>query len=171
MSSSINNWRQRAAEELNTELLSLMAEHSALLEKSEALQKEADTLRKEADTKLARAKEIEISASSIGISLSLSDLAIVQPAKQPTPARSGKFKELALEILKRAYPNSMRASDLGAQIEQATGATFHEKTAGMTLYRLAQDGVARRKGWNWFYVPEAERKVVVGREADSEFLS
>ena len=33
---------------------------------------------------------------------------------------------------------------------------MHDKTVGMTLYRLSKDGLARRDGRTWFYVAPKE---------------
>lgn len=42
-------------------------------------------------------------------------------------------------------------------MERTFGEVLHEKTIGMTLFRLSQKGVARRDGHTWFYVqPPAE---------------
>jgi len=44
---------------------------------------------------------------------------------------------------------------------KARVAKIHEKTAGMTLYRLAQDGLARREGGNVFRSATTKRKTPV----------
>jgi hypothetical protein len=41
------------------------------------------------------------------------------------------------------------------RIERTFGEPLHSKTVGMTLYRLSKDGLVRREGHNWFFVPQA----------------
>lgn len=65
-------------------------------------------------------------------------------------------RELVLEAAQLAYPNAVKATALHNQLEEA-GHRLHDKTVGMTLYRLSQDGYVRRKGREWFFVPESER--------------
>ncbi len=38
-------------------------------------------------------------------------------------------------------------------IEKTYGETLHEKTVGMTLYRLSQDNLVHRDGHTWFFGP------------------
>lgn len=72
---------------------------------------------------------------------------------------SGTVREIVLQQLQDAGDKGAKASDLRKYIEGARGAPLHEKTVGMTLYRLAQDGFARREGRTWFFVsPNAEAK-------------
>lgn len=70
----------------------------------------------------------------------------------PPPApRSGRmFKDVALELLRAAHPKPLRAAEIQAGVEAEIGRQFHEKTAGMTLYRLLKEGLVRRNGWDWF---------------------
>lgn len=55
-----------------------------------------------------------------------------------------------------AHPDPVRAAALREKLEMA-GIKTHEKTVGMTLYRLLREGKLRREGWDWFFIPEAER--------------
>jgi hypothetical protein len=71
-----------------------------------------------------------------------------------TPKRT--VKDHVANAAQQAYPNPIRASALRRQLE-ATGIGVHEKTIGMTLYRLSRAGMLRRDGWDWFWVPENER--------------
>jgi hypothetical protein len=72
-----------------------------------------------------------------------------------TPKRT--VKDHVIDAARQAYPNPIRASALRRQLE-ATGIGVHEKTIGMTLYRLSRVNMLRRDGWDWFWVPEGERK-------------
>jgi hypothetical protein len=70
----------------------------------------------------------------------------------------GGFKEQAVEALRKSYPNPLRAAEVQKAVERKLLRQFHEKTAGMTLFRLSKDGVVRRSGWDWYFVPENDRK-------------
>jgi hypothetical protein len=73
-----------------------------------------------------------------------------------TPEKPSQFKDIALELLKEAFPRPVKAAHVQSAAEAETGRVFHWKTAGMTLYRLKQDGLARREGQNWYFVPPAQ---------------
>jgi len=67
------------------------------------------------------------------------------------------IREFLLDALREVAPAGMKARELRAQIE-AKGQTIHEKTVGMTLYRLSKsEGSVKRSGFTWSFVPEAER--------------
>jgi hypothetical protein len=66
------------------------------------------------------------------------------------------IRELVLERLKLAFPEGLKAADIRAHIEALRGTELHEKTVGMTLYRLSLDGAVSRTGRTWFFVPEAK---------------
>jgi hypothetical protein len=73
----------------------------------------------------------------------------------PAPAvtqRPRKIKDYVLEAAKQAYPNPVRATLLRKHLEEQ-GVTVHEKTMGMTLYRLSTQGLIKREGRDWFFVP------------------
>ena len=76
------------------------------------------------------------------------------------PADEGPtIRELALEYLRLAGSRGRKASEIQALIEERRKTKLHPKTSGMTLYRLSQDGLARREGRTWFFVPpKAETK-------------
>jgi len=72
--------------------------------------------------------------------------------------RSGPlFKDIALQLLKDAYPKPLRAAEVQAAAEAKLSRKFHSKTPGMSLYRLAKEGLVERRGWDWFYLPESEK--------------
>lgn len=62
-------------------------------------------------------------------------------------------REIAIEQLKRAGEAGSRASTVRQVAESILKKKLHEKTVGMTLYRLSKDGIARRQGQIWFFVP------------------
>jgi hypothetical protein len=63
-------------------------------------------------------------------------------------------REMTLEQLRAAGESGTTASAIRKHIETVRSTQLHYKTIGMTLYRLAQDGLARRDGRTWFAVPE-----------------
>jgi len=76
------------------------------------------------------------------------------------PVMRTTIKDSAIEMARDAYPEPIRASALRKQLEDR-GIKSHWKTAGMTLNRLVQEGILRREGRNWFFVPENERQISV----------
>lgn len=81
-------------------------------------------------------------------------------APQPAPSQGQhKIKDLVLDRLKVASDRGTRAAEIRQFIAATYGMETHEKTVGMTLYRLLKRGLARREGVTWFFVPpEAEKK-------------
>ena len=74
------------------------------------------------------------------------------------PARSFRIKDWVLNAAQEAYPNPVRAADLRRAIWRL-GHEVHEKTVGMTLYRLSQTIpplVTRRGKLDWYYIPTPE---------------
>lgn len=67
-----------------------------------------------------------------------------------------KIKDIVLERLRQAGDVGARASEI-KEFVSAQGIEMHEKTVGMTLYRLSNDGLVRREGRTWFFIPELER--------------
>lgn len=149
-----SNWRREA-----------FAEYA---ERRAAKKAEAELARQNADKYAAIAKqrdaeliELDRAAKVLGI--------VAEPEEEfqwlnpdQVPERAGNadvpgFKALAVDCLKEAYPGSVRAAQVQAYAERKTLRKFHEKTAGMTLFRLSKDGVARRDGWDWFFIPENQR--------------
>jgi len=73
------------------------------------------------------------------------------------------IREHVIDAAKQAYPSPIRASGLRRELE-VKGIKIHEKTVGMTLYRLSRRGILRRDGWDWFFIPEAERQTPAREE-------
>jgi hypothetical protein len=76
------------------------------------------------------------------------------PSVAPTPSPGlGRVKNRILDAARRAHPQPVRATTLRTELASA-GFTIHEKTVGMTLYRLlSKDKLLRRVGHDWYYVP------------------
>jgi len=79
------------------------------------------------------------------------------PAKAMPVAKPRPVHAIILEMAARAYPERVRASEIREELEKQ-GIVLHEKTVGMTLYRLSKQGLMERKRKaDWFFVPAAER--------------
>jgi hypothetical protein len=76
------------------------------------------------------------------------------------------FKDLSVEVLRNAYPRSMKAIEIQAYIERKLAKKFHPKTAGMTLFRLSREGVVVRSRWTWTFVPEEHRNKATSPTAE-----
>lgn len=77
----------------------------------------------------------------------------VQVQARPT------VREVALAHLRAAGPHGAKAADIRDYFERTYGQVVHEKTVGMTLYRLLQAKQVRRDGHTWFFgPPNAEMK-------------
>jgi hypothetical protein len=74
----------------------------------------------------------------------------------PPLSPAASIRDLVIERLEAAGAVGALASDIRKYIEALRGTELHEKTVGMTLYRLSRDGLARREGRTWFFVPEAK---------------
>ena len=85
----------------------------------------------------------------------------------PTDSRPKTIKDHVLEAAQQAYPNPIRASALRRLLEEK-GIKVHEKTIGMTLYRLSQRGLLTRMGWDWTFVPEDQRRAVAAESEGEE---
>ncbi len=83
-------------------------------------------------------------------------LAPSAPAPKPRPP----LREILVDQLKIAGEKGAKATALRDYVERVYGLVTHEKTIGMTLYRLSQDKLVRRDGHVWFFGPplEAETK-------------
>lgn len=65
------------------------------------------------------------------------------------------ISEIVLERLLAAGDVGSKAADIREFIEKTYDIEIHEKTAGMTLYRLQVQGKVRREGHTWFFVPQS----------------
>jgi hypothetical protein len=78
-------------------------------------------------------------------------LKAIQEAVRPNMPRLG---DIILDQLKKAGPSGSKAAPIQKYIETTYGKHIHDKTVGMTLYRLAKEGLVRRNGHTWFVVLE-----------------
>jgi hypothetical protein len=75
-----------------------------------------------------------------------------EPTDTAPKKRSIPIRAAVLEYL-RGLDGGATAREVRAHLLSAHGIETHEKTPGMTLYRLLKDGLVRRKGRTWFAVP------------------
>lgn len=94
---------------------------------------------------------------------------IPPPSPPPISASSMSIRDEVLERARLAYPAAVKATALRAELEKHRGA-LHEKTIGMTLYRLSRDGLVERDGRNWFFVPPEQRTKNPGGETPGQHL-
>lgn len=90
------------------------------------------------------------------------------PVEMPPPApsvpqRPNSIKVYVLEAARQAFPNPVRATQLRKQLEEQ-GINVHEKTMGMTLFRLKKEGLVERQGRDWFFVRDVPGKENPGDE-------
>lgn len=76
------------------------------------------------------------------------------------------IRDILHDLIQSAYPKPVRAKHLLEELK-AMGFAPHEKTVGMTLYRMSKptDGSVRRAGKaDWYFVPENQRQQAPERE-------
>jgi len=78
-----------------------------------------------------------------------------QEKAKPQARPPVSIRTAVLEYL-RSSPNGATAREVRQHLLSAHGIETHEKTPGMTLYRLLKDEKARREGRRWFYVETDE---------------
>ncbi len=108
--------------------------------------------------KIVDAVASRIGDNSVSINGPVTVTATAEAAPTIPPPKARTIKEIVLEAAKEAYPKAIRASGvrnlLGMQ-----GFNVHDKTVGMTLYRLSREGAIKRVGKaDWFFIPENERQ-------------
>jgi hypothetical protein len=77
-------------------------------------------------------------------------------AAPPPPPRYARpsIRQIVLDRLEQAGGVGAKAIEIRKYIEATYSEEIHEKTVGMTLYRLLQDELVRRQGHTWFFVPQ-----------------
>jgi hypothetical protein len=64
--------------------------------------------------------------------------------------KSVTIAEIALDLLSKAAGDGLKAAVIREHIETVLKRKIHEKSVGMTLYRLASSGDVSRSGHTWF---------------------
>jgi hypothetical protein len=104
--------------------------------------------------------DLDNAAQVFGLGGAEADIDSDGPTFFDAPAQDGQvgFKELAIEFVAAVFPQPARAAQVRDYVERKLKRSFHEKTAGMTLYRLSQEGIVRREGkGDWYFVPPDRR--------------
>ncbi|RVD52889.1 hypothetical protein EN746_11005 [Mesorhizobium sp. M8A.F.Ca.ET.023.02.2.1] len=78
-----------------------------------------------------------------------------------------RIKDVVIERLRQSGEEGARLSEI-KEFVTAQGIPMHEKTVGMTLYRLSKDGLTRRAGRTWYYVTPAEQEGRIVAEGQVE---
>ena len=76
----------------------------------------------------------------------------LSPFTPTVPSLKPSFKEAAIEFLQKVYPRGLKAAHIRALAQSHYGIGAHEKTTGMTLYRLKKEGLVRRNGLYWYFM-------------------
>ena len=157
------DWRDAAAADLR-------AAHEADLEDFKAAKAVEQEARNRADEVLARMQKRVEAANALEIRLE-ENAPDAEPVTEDADDDTGSAmtaREIILEALSEAAPEPMKAAELRKVIEQRLGREIHYKTPGMTLYRLADDGLVRREGHRWFAVTDDQRDAE-GQQTEKEF--
>lgn len=149
---TVMDWREPAAAEYR-------AKRQRLVERADAHRRRVEQAQKELNATESEIDDLDRGAKAFGlIPAEVKSAGPGQTTAAPKaagrPGTGHQFKDVALEIMKQRYPQPVRTGDLQASVEAKLGRTFHYKTAGMTLYRFKDDGLVRREGRDWYWVPD-----------------
>lgn len=141
-----SNWKQAAADDLRRQLDECVQEMQDCDQQTRALEERRDQASERAD-------EIRAAARTLGLNLTPFELT---PPEEPPPVRkpgtdgSMTAADIILDALSESFPKPLRSGELRQIIQERLGRPIHQKTPGMSLYRLAKAGKVRREGVNWF---------------------
>jgi hypothetical protein len=76
-----------------------------------------------------------------------------------------RIKDIVLQQVEMAGDQGARATDIRQFIEKTYLTRIHEKTVGMTLFRLSKQGLVTRDGRTWFAAKSVETKNPAGATA------
>lgn len=142
------DWREAAAAELRQKIADELNLIGTFGEQIRILQASRDAAAK-------RVLDINLAAQAIG--LDLGPQATVEPPSDQPPHEGGApatARDITLAEL--AENPGMKSAELRVAIERRLGRQIHYKTPGMTLYRLAEEGLVQREGHRWFLKPNKE---------------
>ena len=150
-----SNWKQAAADDLRREL-------DVCLQEIRDCDKQARALEERRDQASERADELRAAARTLG--LNLTPFELTPPEEPPNVGDRGTggsmtAADIILEALSESYPKPRRSGELRRIIQDRIGRPIHEKTPGMSLYRLAKAGRVRREGVDWFLQPKKEAPI------------
>jgi hypothetical protein len=127
---------------------SLQEEMGRVCEASEWTRPE-QTMRKSADNPLSFDNVLEFHVYEALEHCEVEDLRARQEGRR---ARRRTLREIVLDQLRLAGREGSKAATIRTYVTQVLQRDFHVKAVGMTLNRLATQGLARRKGHVWFPV-------------------
>ncbi len=78
-----------------------------------------------------------------------------------------KMRDIALDRLREAGQAGQKAPAIQKYIESTYSVKIHDKTVGMTLYRLSKENLVHRSGQIWFYGPASERSEQLPESPDA----
>lgn len=130
----------------------------AISEKRCALVKEIANAEKAVERAVAKASGLKNDLESLDTSVRVLGIDILDAVAAPDDEAADQgaplVKELVLKALEDSYPAPMKAADVKIAIEKEIGRVVHDKTPGMTLYRLSKDNLVHRQGRDWYFVPQ-----------------
>lgn len=118
----------------------ILGKHEAALARLQTTRETLKALREQEAAIVAEIGDIKAAARVLGVTLP------PDTVEGPPP---GEVKAYVLGQL-AAHPQGVRAREIRESYLSATSKTIHEKTVGMTLYRLMGNGQARRIGHVWY---------------------
>ncbi len=65
-----------------------------------------------------------------------------------------KLRDIVLDCLRLAGERGSKAAPIQEYVETTYATKIHQKTIGLTLYRLLRQGLVRRNGHTWFFVSQ-----------------
>ena len=146
------DWRAQARRELAREVGADSAELQREIAARDELNASIEKRRAAIQAKLDGAR-------ALGIELEPADFVPKGDALDSVKQVSGEptAREIILDALRNAAPEPMKAAELRKVIQDRLGREIHYKTPGMSLYRLAEEGLVHREGHRWFAVTDDQR--------------
>lgn len=84
------------------------------------------------------------------------------------PQPGMRISDLIMEYLKQVGAQGAGATEIRNWLENVHGIKTHEKTPGMTLYRLSKEGLVSRMGRTWFLASALAEKGNPGSETPGQ---
>jgi hypothetical protein len=99
--------------------------------------------------------KVKLAASRGAHAYSSTPLPLQKVDSEPINTTTGRqtLRDVILERLRVAGAEGSKAAPIREFYERTFGKGIHEKTVGMTLYRLQNDGLVRHEGHTWFLAP------------------
>ena len=91
-------------------------------------------------------------------------VAISPAPPAPEALKMPKIRDIVLDQLREAGNRGQKAAPIQKYIEESYHTLLHEKTVGMTLWRLSKEDMVYRKGQTWFYGAQAGQTSTVTTE-------